>query len=76
MAKKLNDFSEKREKNLESKLKFQLYALEDKLYAKPWRQPNPPDHHCLKPTLSCSGSTDTSLQKYASNSIFSLNTLK
>lgn len=37
MAKKLNDFSEKGEKNLESKLKFQLYALEDKLYAKPWR---------------------------------------
>ena len=74
MAKKLNDFSETREKNLESKLKFQLNALEDIGYAKPWREPNPPEHHHLKPILSCSSSTDTSLQKYEPNSTLSLNT--
>lgn len=28
-------FSDKRENNLESKLKFQLNVLEDKLYSKP-----------------------------------------
>lgn len=71
MAKKLNDFSNKR-KNLESKLKLQLNALKDELYAKPRRQPNPPDHHT---TLSCSSYRETSLKKYESNSLFSLNTL-
>ena len=43
MAKELNVFSNKRI-NLGGKLRLPRNALEDKLYAKSWREPHPPDH--------------------------------